>query len=469
MTNSKTTKRALISSALAILVCAAMLIGTTFAWFTDIASTSVNKIQSGTLSVDIVDKEGQSLDGKMLYFRDVEGKTDILWEPGATFNLDSFRIVNTGKLALKYKVVINGVNGNSELLDVIDFTVKKGDAAAEKLEGWEGALLPAGKEAVPDSGVDVGETDLITISGTMQESAKNDYQNKTLEGVSITVLATQYTYENDSKGNTYDDGAEYPVVEAGNLQNVLAELEDNAVISVNGTVEEALTIDKPVTIHNLTTTAPVTVTSNDVTLNAADIASTEPQKPAISVDKNVTNVTITNSVINANTGKGGSHTAVSIPVSGKVVFSGNTVSNSYNGVEFGLNTPVANGTVIENNNFVNIGNNAISIYQVAEGATVTIKNNTFSGKKDNYIPIRLSNSNNATGRFNIVDNTVDTASAWKNLFVLLQDYSKDGSQDFTKYTLLFQNNTVSDACTYTLVYSDVDKGLIDTNQPNVLR
>ena len=258
-------------------------------------------------------------------------------------------------------------------------------------------------------------------------------------------------------------------MDAGSLKDTLAELEDNAVISVNGTVEEALTIDKPVTIHNLTTTAPVTVTSNDVTLNAANITSTDAKTPAISVDKSVSDITITNSVINANTGEGGSHTAVSIPVSGKVVFSGNTVSNSYNGVEFGLNTPVADGTVIENNNFVNIGNNAISIYQVAEGATVTIKNNTFSGTKDNYIPIRLSNSNNATGRFNIIDNTVDTASAWKNLFVLLQDYSKDGSQDFTKYTLLFQNNTVSDECTYTLVYSDAHKGLIDTNQPNVMR
>ena len=469
MTNSKSTKRALVSSALAILVCAAMLIGTTFAWFTDIASTSVNKIQSGTLSVDIVDKENQSLDGKVLSFRDVTGSSDILWEPGATFSLDSFRIVNTGKLALKYKVVINGVDGDSELLDVIDFTVKKGNAAAEKLEGWEGALLPAGKDAVTDSGVDVEKTDLITISGTMQESAKNDYQNKTLEGISITVLATQYTYENDSEGNTYDGGAEYPTVDAGSLKDTLAELEDNAVISVDGTVEEALTIDKPVTIHNLTTTAPVTVTSNDVTLNAANITSTDAKTPAISVDKSVSDITITNSVINANTGEGGSHTAVSIPVSGKVVFSGNTVSNSYNGVEFGLNTPVADGTVIENNNFVNIGNNAISIYQVAEGATVTIKNNTFSGTKDNYIPIRLSNSNNATGRFNIIDNTVDTASAWKNLFVLLQDYSKDGSQDFTKYTLLFQNNTVSDECTYTLVYSDAHKGLIDTNQPNVMR
>ena len=51
MTNSKSTKRALVSSTLAILMCMTMLIGTTFAWFTDTASTAVNKIQSGKLDV----------------------------------------------------------------------------------------------------------------------------------------------------------------------------------------------------------------------------------------------------------------------------------------------------------------------------------------------------------------------------------------------------------------------------------
>ena len=51
MTNSKSTKRALVSSALAILMCGAMLIGTTFAWFTDPASTGVNTIQAGNLDI----------------------------------------------------------------------------------------------------------------------------------------------------------------------------------------------------------------------------------------------------------------------------------------------------------------------------------------------------------------------------------------------------------------------------------
>ena len=56
MTSSKSTKRALVSSALAILMCVAMLIGSTFAWFTDTASTAVNKIQAGNLKMEVTYK-----------------------------------------------------------------------------------------------------------------------------------------------------------------------------------------------------------------------------------------------------------------------------------------------------------------------------------------------------------------------------------------------------------------------------
>ena len=173
MASNKSTKRALVSSALAIFMCVTMLIGTTFAWFTDTASTAVNKIQAGTLNVDIVDKNGNSLDGESLSFKDVNNNTDILWEPGATFNLDSFKIVNKGNLAFKYKVIISGVNGNAKLLEAIDFFVKIGDAEKVALADWDGILLPEGKTATTGNEV-VGATDLITISGTMKKEAGNE-------------------------------------------------------------------------------------------------------------------------------------------------------------------------------------------------------------------------------------------------------------------------------------------------------
>ena len=216
-----TTKRSLLASVLALVMCVTMLVGTTFAWFTDSASTAVNKIESGTLHVDIVDESGNSLDGKTLSFRDVNKDADILWEPGATFALDSFRIVNTGKLALKYKVIINGVNGNAKLLEAIDFFVKIGDAEKVALADWEGILLPEGKTATTANEV-VGATDLITISGTMKKEAGNEYQGLSIDGIGITVVATQYTYEYDSKDNLYDKDADYTIqVNKDNIQDYL--------------------------------------------------------------------------------------------------------------------------------------------------------------------------------------------------------------------------------------------------------
>ncbi len=196
MTNSKSTKRALVSSTLAILMCAAMLIGTTFAWFTDTASTAVNKIQAGNLNVDIVDENGESLDGKSLSFRDVNGATDILWEPGATFMTPAFKIKSTGSLALKYNLALNGITGDNILLDVIKFSVVKADGTEVDLNNFEGHLTP-----------DAALSEALYIKGQMDETANNDYQSKTLEGIGITVAATQWTYEFDSKNDQYDKNA----------------------------------------------------------------------------------------------------------------------------------------------------------------------------------------------------------------------------------------------------------------------
>ena len=107
MTNSKSTKRALLSSAFAILMCVAMLIGTTFAWFTDTASTGVNKIQAGNLDIEVE----YTLDGET--WNNLDEATDIfqkgLWEPGHT-EVVAFKFKNNGSLALKYSINMNIVD-----------------------------------------------------------------------------------------------------------------------------------------------------------------------------------------------------------------------------------------------------------------------------------------------------------------------------------------------------------------------
>lgn len=199
--NQKATKRALLTSVMALVMCVVMLVGTTFAWFTDTASTAVNKIVAGNLDVDIVDEGGETLDGKSLSFKDVNGKTDILWEPGATFFTQGFKIVNKGNLALKYKVVVSGTTGDAKLLKAIEFAVvtEKTKEATEAL-AKEGNLLKQNDSAPENNGV-------YYLRGHMDEDAGNEYKNLTLDGISITVYATQYTHEFDSFDNTYDEDA----------------------------------------------------------------------------------------------------------------------------------------------------------------------------------------------------------------------------------------------------------------------
>ena len=205
---SKSTKRALISSTLAILMCVAMLIGTTFAWFTDTASTGVNKIVSGNLKVDIIGADSDSHIEKLNFTKaattDAEAGAEILWEPGCRYLTEGFRIANKGNLALKWKAQVNtgttaANEGNFDLLDVIDFYLVKGTGESQTetpLNEFTGNLKKT------------ETSDVYYIKGVMQTTAGTDYQGLMLDGIGITVYATQDTVENDSFGNDYDAGAD---------------------------------------------------------------------------------------------------------------------------------------------------------------------------------------------------------------------------------------------------------------------
>ena len=200
--NKKATKRALLTSVMALVMCVVMLVGTTFAWFTDTASTGVNKITSGNLHVEIQDKTGEKIENLEWVKENgdvIANQDDILWEPGCTYLLTPFKIANTGNLALKYKIVITGLDGDSPLLDVIKFTYKVG--GVESLLNEEGHLTAKGTAGA--------STDMITVSAHMDEAAGNDYMGKTLTGIKFTVYATQDTVENDSFNNQYDKDATY--------------------------------------------------------------------------------------------------------------------------------------------------------------------------------------------------------------------------------------------------------------------
>ena len=225
MNNKKTTKRALLSSVMAIVLCLAMLIGTTFAWFTDSASTAVNKIQAGTLDIELqyqkADGTWEDAEGKTLDFKKPSGHENesILWEPGCTYELPAIRILNKGNLALKYKLAITGIKGDAKLNEAIVWT----NGTGELLSEYTGTMIPGQNGNVTES---------IVIKGHMKEDAGNEYQGKSIEGIAITVAATQYTYENDSINNQYDVNAPFPVVAAA-LVNTTGETvvkaQDNSI------------------------------------------------------------------------------------------------------------------------------------------------------------------------------------------------------------------------------------------------
>ena len=143
---------------------------------------------------------------------DGRAQDQIFWEPGCTYELPQLKIVNNGNLALKYKIQINGIQGDAKLNQVIDWTMTMDDATT--VLGTEHHLAAKTGETV--------DADILTISGKMQTTAGNEYQNLTIDGIAITVYATQDTVENDSYGPTYDENATYyPVLDAAGLKDAL--------------------------------------------------------------------------------------------------------------------------------------------------------------------------------------------------------------------------------------------------------
>ena len=229
MTNRKSTKRALLGSVVAMVLCLAMLVGATFAWFTDTASTGVNKITSGNLDVEIVNKEGEKVTSLKWVKAEGAAAESVLWEPGCRYQLEPFQIVNNGNLALKYKLVITGLTGDADLLKVIQFTYTIGDETLDL----------AGEGHLTAKGTDGAKSQPITITGAMDTAAGNEYMNKKLDNISITVVATQDTVESDSFGTQYDKDAEYPV--AVTTGDELQAIVNNATAPVNIVLANSIT------------------------------------------------------------------------------------------------------------------------------------------------------------------------------------------------------------------------------------
>ena len=226
------TKRALLTSVLALVLSLAMLAGTTFAWFTDTASTGVNRIVSGNLDVGLkywgVGEDGQK---KWLTAEDSKKLFDenALWEPGYT-QIVYLKVKNDGNLALTYAMQITpvhetvGVNVDGEEFKLSDyikfgwrtFTVDGAgapvalDREAAQTGVGGGAQLGTTLHRQAELPLKAGAEELVALVAWMPEDVGNKANYSTVQPtieLSLKVLATQAAVESDSFDETYDEDA----------------------------------------------------------------------------------------------------------------------------------------------------------------------------------------------------------------------------------------------------------------------
>ena len=223
------TKRALLTSVLALVLSLAMLAGSTFAWFTDTASTGVNRIVSGNLDVGL-----EYWGGAESGWLTAENSKDLfdenaLWEPGYT-QIVYLKVKNNGNLALTYAMQITpvhetvGVNVDGEEFKLSDyikfgwttFTADENGApvALDREEAQDivggGAQLGKTLHRQAEQPMEAGAEELVALAAWMPENVGNEANYSTVQPtieLSLKILATQAAVESDSFNNTYDGGA----------------------------------------------------------------------------------------------------------------------------------------------------------------------------------------------------------------------------------------------------------------------
>ena len=176
----------MIANVLIIAVSISMLIGATYAVFNDTSSTNVNTIQAGTLEVQLVDEDGNSLEGETVSF---VGGDDLKWEPDGVYELEPVYIANKGDIAFQYKIEVTGIDGSSNLNQFITWSVKVDGVEQPDLSDFEDILQPNSDNV------------RIELIGTLSQDADYTVMGETANAISINVLARQ-TNEN----------ADYPTV-----------------------------------------------------------------------------------------------------------------------------------------------------------------------------------------------------------------------------------------------------------------
>lgn len=309
----KNSKKMFLQSVLVLCLCVAMLIGSTFAWFSDNITSRNNVITAGNLDLKMYWTDDLD-NGEWYSVEDDEHNTIFNydnWEPGYT-DVKYIKLVNVGELALNYQLSIEPQNGIGKLAEVIDVyylneginvetrddlknlnaigllsNIMSGGATAN------GTLLAADQESPLHTSGEV----VITLAMSMITTAGNEYQNESIgDGFTITALATQATFEEDSFGKDYDESAEYPKIIKPSEGSVSVTPVNGKVpaggVTISGdgvlaTVPEGVVLKDGVDELTLTVT-PLEHTTSDITVVNNEIL--------IPIDVHIDGVSDTNTV-----------------------------------------------------------------------------------------------------------------------------------------------------------------------------
>ena len=330
---------------------------------------NVDRIQAGTLDVQLLDEQGRSLEGQTLSWKKAAGHENeaVLWEPGCTYELQPIVIKNAGNLALKYKIVISGIQGDAALNNAIEWTITNTSTVT---------ALDA------DHALAAGASDTLTIKGHMREDAGNEYQGLSIDGIGITVVATQYTYESDSNNNQYDVNAEYPVISNADFADAIENADAGSVVDLaSGTFQlPSNSIPAGVTITGAGKENSVlqvnngSITSNDVTIKNIAIKGSGASGTSGSLNISGNNTTIENVNYKGQAGKIAIAVSTGDSNSGTVI-KDTKITNAFRGIQFWR----LSGNSVIDNCVLDISGYTFNIDAVAPNSTLTVKDSTLNG------------------------------------------------------------------------------------------
>lgn len=222
-------KKSLVLTAVSMLMCISMLIGTTYAWFSDSAVSSHNRISSGSLKLSVL--RWNSEQNKFIELPKNSDNTlfknDEKWEPGYT-HAEILRIENAGSLALRYRAIFKNLNlptNSSEisLADVIEvYAFSNPQTGGNVIPETRSEILSESspwqlkgtlREFLQKDNVVSGTLMPKDVSGyisdvgialSMKDDADSKYQGLALQDFDIQIYATQLTHEMDSFDEKYD-------------------------------------------------------------------------------------------------------------------------------------------------------------------------------------------------------------------------------------------------------------------------